>query len=1209
MEKQHRSQSKTARRQKKPKAHPGQAAPLKKDSLPGRKVDTSEERFRQLFDHAGLGVFHTTTDGRIVAVTGEFARMFGYGSPEEFISLVGNAADVFADPQRRAEIIRLKAENPGLLKFENSYRRKDGSTFTGSLTLRQVEGTNGETFFEGLVEDITERKAKEEALRDSEATLKKAQRVAHMGTWKWNFQSDSLEWSDEMYSIFGMNRDTFTGEMREVITRAIHPDDRLKVEESNRSVQEEGRPIPLEYRVVWPDGSVHTVWAEAGELVKDEAGKPVSLSGFVQDITDRKRVEETLREKEQRYRAIFEGVEDAIFLETTDGQILDVNARACEMYGYSYEQFLNKTVMDLVPKESAIVPIDLEDSRNHYSGHPVETVNVRANGEQFPVEISIRVQKMNDTTVLFVVGRDITERKRAEEALRESEAILRESQIVAGLGSYVLEVASGNWKSSAVLDKVFGIDEAYERSVEGWVSLIHPDDQKMMADYLAHEVLGQGKLFNKEYRIIRRNDRVERWVHGLGRLEFNAQGTAVKMHGTIQDITERKRAEKALRESEQHYRGLVELSPDTIIIEQEDGTIAYINPAGLRVFGATQPEQIQGTNILDHIHPDFQESVRKRIQQIMKGKKSMPLIEEKYIRLDGSSIDVEVAATSFEYEGRPGVQVIAHDITARKKAAEALAHQAEELRRRNDELDRLYRASGSLISGASLSLQDLAQTIVEVVQQEFGQANCSLIIVQKDSNELTRLAIAGPYADQVKNKRLTQDGLGLVPQAIRTGAAFNVGNVHAVPDYLPNWEAAQSELAIPLKIGDHVIGVIDVQSSEPEAFGPDDERLMTIFVERAALVLEHSRLNAQTEARMQQLLALRTVDMAISSSFDLTLTLGILLDQITQLLGIHAVDILAFNAATQMFKFSNARGFRTQTLQHAKTRPGDDYAWRVVRERQMVNIVDIRAEANGTQRSLDLSAEQFTSYMGIPLLAKGQVKGVMEVFQREPLVLEPEGYAFLEMLAGQAAIAIDGAELFEHLQNSNAELSVAYDSTLEGWASALELRDEQTEGHTRRVARLATRLAQAVGVREEEILQIYRGALLHDIGKMGVPDNIMLKPGPLTEDEWVIMRKHPQFAYDMLLPITYLRPALDIPYCHHEKWDGTGYPRRLKGAQIPKAARIFAVVDVWDALTSDRPYRKAWEKEKASEYIREQAGQHFDPEVVTAFLDPAFPRE
>jgi HD-GYP domain-containing protein (c-di-GMP phosphodiesterase class II) len=180
---------------------------------------------------------------------------------------------------------------------------------------------------------------------------------------------------------------------------------------------------------------------------------------------------------------------------------------------------------------------------------------------------------------------------------------------------------------------------------------------------------------------------------------------------------------------------------------------------------------------------------------------------------------------------------------------------------------------------------------------------------------------------------------------------------------------------------------------------------------------------------------------------------------------------------------------------------------------------------------------------------------------------------------------------------------MAYDTTLAGWASALELRDKETEGHTRRVASLTTQMAQAMGLGEDEQVQIFRGALLHDIGKMGLPDSIVLKPGPLTEQEWAIMHRHPQYAFDMLAPIAYLRPALDIPHCHHEKWDGTGYPRGLKGENIPLPARLFAVVDVWDALTSDRPYRKAWTEQEAVEYIRQQSGQHFDPAAVKIFLE------
>lgn len=186
---------------------------------------------------------------------------------------------------------------------------------------------------------------------------------------------------------------------------------------------------------------------------------------------------------------------------------------------------------------------------------------------------------------------------------------------------------------------------------------------------------------------------------------------------------------------------------------------------------------------------------------------------------------------------------------------------------------------------------------------------------------------------------------------------------------------------------------------------------------------------------------------------------------------------------------------------------------------------------------------------------------------------------------------------------SQRELIVAYDACIEGWSRALDLRDKETEGHSKRVTVLTVQLARHLGLSESQITHIQRGALLHDIGKMGIPDYILLKPDHLSLAEWDIMRKHPQYAFDMLHPIEFLHPALDIPYAHHEKWDGSGYPRQLKGEEIPLAARMFALVDVWDALTNDRPYRPAWSTEKALAYIQEQAGIHFDPKLTPIFIE------
>jgi putative nucleotidyltransferase with HDIG domain len=271
-------------------------------------------------------------------------------------------------------------------------------------------------------------------------------------------------------------------------------------------------------------------------------------------------------------------------------------------------------------------------------------------------------------------------------------------------------------------------------------------------------------------------------------------------------------------------------------------------------------------------------------------------------------------------------------------------------------------------------------------------------------------------------------------------------------------------------------------------------------------------------------------------------------------------------------------------------------------DRRMVYIKDLPQAGYKFARASWFAKEGFCDYFGLPLIAKGELLGVLEIFHRTALATDSEWLDLLEALADQAAISIDNAQLFSDLQRTNIELEMAYNTTLEGWSAALDLRDKETEGHTQRVTEITVHLARSAGLSEEEILHVRRGALLHDIGKMGIPDVVLMKPDPLSEAEWVIMRKHPVYAYELLYAIKYLHLAIDIPYCHHEKWDGSGYPRGLKREHIPLAARIFAVVDVWDALTSDRPYRIAMPHEKALKEIRAGSGHHFDPHIVELFM-------
>lgn len=356
------------------------------------------------------------------------------------------------------------------------------------------------------------------------------------------------------------------------------------------------------------------------------------------------------------------------------------------------------------------------------------------------------------------------------------------------------------------------------------------------------------------------------------------------------------------------------------------------------------------------------------------------------------------------------------------------------------------------------------------------------------------------------------------------------------------------------------------------------------------------------QRHLEHMTALVEIDRVINFSFDLNLSLTTILTHVIVQLGVDASDVLLYNATSLTLEYVAGRGFNTKAIEQACQPLGEGYAGRAAQERSIIHISDLALEHDGFLRRILLAGENFASYYGVPLIAKGQVVGVLEVFQRTRFERDDEWLDFLKALAAQAAIAIDNVTLFDNLQRSNAELFQAYDATIEGWSHALELRDNETEGHTKRVAALTVKLARMFGMGDSDLVQVRWGALLHDIGKMGIPDDILLKHDSLSEAEWVVMKKHTVYAYEMLSHIRYLRLALDIPYAHHEKWDGSGYPLGLKGEQIPLAARIFAVVDVWDALSSDRHYRASWSVEKVCEHISFLAGTHFDPHVVEMCL-------
>jgi PAS domain S-box-containing protein len=676
--------------------------------------------------------------------------------------------------------------------------------------------------------------------------------------------------------------------------------------------------------------------------------------------------------------------------------------------------------------------------------------------------------------------------------------------------------------------------------------------------------------------------------------EFNKMADSLQ-----QRIIERQRAEEALRVSEERFALAVRGSDAGLWDWNIQNHTLYWSPRLKELLGyADDKLDVNFDTFESHLHPDDREHTRAAIEAHLKDR-GLYDVEQRLRTKSGEYRWFSARGQALWDEAGNPLRMVGSitDITKRKQAE-------EHVRRNAARAEALARIAARL--NAQLDLDTVLKAVCEETARALNVPMASVTMYDEKSDMLYPAAGFGLSGDVRQRHPPTPRTLH-DEYARRMGPVIVIPDAQALPDlpatdFYAKLDIRTIAVATMLREG-KLIGTLNVATTEVRHFTADELALLQGLGDQAAQAIVNARLFQEAKRRLAFVQALRSIDTAITASLDLQFTFKVILDQVTTQLGVDAADVLLLNPHIQTLEYAAGQGFRSHVLQHTNLRVGDGYAGRAALERRIVSIPHLEEAENGLRRATLLPQEEFVSYYAVPLIAKGQAKGVLEIFHRARLDPDPEWLGFLETLAGQAAIAIDNATLVNDLQRSNIELALAYDTTLEGWAKALELRDRETEGHTRRVTEMTLAVTRAMGMSEAELVHVRRGALLHDIGKIAISDTILLKPGPLTDEEWEIMHQHPVYACELLSPIAYLRPALDIPHCHHEKWDGTGYPRGLKGEQIPLAARIFAVMDVWDALLSDRPYRAAWPEEKALEYIREQAGKHFDPQVVKAFFE------
>jgi PAS domain S-box-containing protein/putative nucleotidyltransferase with HDIG domain len=1190
-----------------------------RDVTEGRQAEEalrkSVQDYRRLFDNANDVVLIFEPEHEIILEANAAAcAVYGFDHDELVgMSLRSLTRNVGAGTAHIQDFLEGRQQN----NFESIHFNKAGEDIHFLINCSLISYDGREAIL-SINRDITERRRAHEKLRESEEKFKKA-----FYTSPDSININRLE--DGMYvsinhgftRIMGYSEEDIVGRTSLEMDIWDNPEDRRAL---IAGLKKNGEVQDLEARFRTKNGNIRDGLMSAALI--DLNGTPHIIS-MTRDITERKRAEQALRESDKRFRALIENSSDAITLLDSQGRVLYDSPSAPGLLGYGDQDWIGREVFELIhPDDLPGIRGLLQTIVQTHRFRVRSTFRLRhKSGAWLWIEaVATNLLAEPGVNAIVVNYHDITERRRADEALREREARYKGLFEDSPIALWEEDFSAVKQRLDALRhDGITNFEEyfaAHPEVVSECAALVKVLD-------VNNETLALHGATRKEDLLkglggVLAGEPIQSFRNELARIaagatSFHWQGLNKTLDGrlinvsvnwsaapgyedslsrvivSMIDITERKRAEAerqalleimqaaALTESLQEFLELMRQSLGKVLDAENLFVVFHDQRTGLF-------EEVFSVDKYDAPAPPS--GLEKSITSyVFRTGEPLLLTQAKFAELEARGEVELVGNNSASWLGAPlktpagpigviaiqnyedpncyserdtaflasiGAQVA---LAIERRQAEEKLHQSEERFSKafqsNPAAEVLSRLSdGRIVDVNESYLQFIGYQRDEVLGKSPGELNIS----------------SDPYEFEKITRHL--NAVGYVANAETTRRSKNG------------------------EISDVMLSIVTIELN-------GQQFALSTLVDITA----RKHAEAIIQKQVHRLSALRAIDTAISSSLDLRVSLNVLLEHVTAELRVDAAAVLLLNPSLNELEYVASRGFYGTGMSQLRLKLGEDYAGQAALERRIVNIPNLAQAPHPLAKAELTAGEKFVAFFAIPLVAKGQVQGVMEVFHRSRLDPDPEWLDFLETLAGQAAIAIDSAQMFSDLQRSNIELSLAYDATIEGWSRAMDLRDKETEGHTRRVTETSVNLARRMGLPAQELTHVRRGALLHDIGKMGVPDAILLKPGPLTAEEWAAMRQHPTLAYELLAQVRYLQPAINIPYCHHEKWDGTGYPRGLKGEQIPLVARLFAVIDVYDALTSDRPYRPAWSSETAQEYIRSESGKHFDPRAAEVFLN------
>lgn len=1162
---------------------------------------------------------------------------------------------------------------------------------------RGVYNQQGElTVCEGLLIDITERQAAAEALMESESRYRSLIQASPDAVvladlngkiLLCNHQFSQLVEMEKEQDLVGMQIMDFvdlqacTPEIRTVIDSLSDKNPFARVE---ASISVHGKQMPIEVNIA---------------RVIDQTGKPNAFVGLIRDVSQRESDQRTIRASEARYRAIVDDNPELIVRYEPDGTVTFANATYCRYYNLESEQLIGKKLTEILPeKASEVIQSLLESITPEMTSLEKEVNLINSKGESLWYRWVTRpiLDDQGQFLEYQSIGQDITDQKKVEQALRESESKLREllenvklvalildtHGIVNFCNSYYCELSG--WAKENVIG-------------QNWLEKFVPIDDAIAFKKILLESAITGEIPARYENLILTSQGEQRLIAWNNTILRDSHGAVSGIASIGQDITERNFSEKIqagiykisqvateANDLDELYKMIHQVLEVLMPVEnffialydQENDIISF--PYFVDQFDAA-PEPGKPNRGLT-------EYVLRTGQSILANPEVFNLlVEEGEVESVGTP-SVDWLGVPLKVENRiigvMGTQSYTEGIRYKKRDEQMFAFVSTQVamaidRKQAEQALSISQKRNQVLVEAStdaILLETLNGKILDcnqVAEQMFGYTRDELLNFSLEElvPEEERKKLEGIVQHQTEKEGYVFESINLRKDGTRfpveiSSRLMNVEDRQVVVAYIRDiTERKRVEKAIISSeakfraLAETAAAGIYIHRGEKFLYvnpkwcqitGFDAVELQQKYLNEIFIEAENQSIRDLAKARLSKNLSEEQFESQIITKsgkrrwLDITAgvidfngenaVIGTAVDITERKQREHELRVIAQISETmrvcisreeiipavlgQLLDLLNVDGALISTFENGDRSQIVDHSIGSLKLLDGISIGSTeglaghilstgKAYVNHKASSDPYFAfpemiQTMVSIAGVPLITQGKTIGALVVCAGH--YLEEFELNLLTAIGDMIVNALHRSDLYEQTRRQTLELQNAYEATLEGWALALELRDKETQGHSLRIATLTIKLARQMGIPEEKLEIIRRGALLHDIGKMGIPDTILLKPGTLSDSEWKIMRKHPTYARDMLSQIPFFKDSVDIPYCHHEWWDGSGYPQGLEGKEIPLEARIFAIVDSWDALTSNRPYRTAWQKKEALAHLVNQAGTHFDPEVVDAFV-------